>query len=235
MALVTGGAFRIGRAICEMLADCGAHVIIHYRSSASGAAELQDQFDGRGVRSFTLQADLVSEEACRELIEQAAAFKGSLDILVNNAAVFRKDPLATTTADKLIGEFWPNLFAPILVTRAFAARAKPGRVVNMLDRRVAGLDPSCLSYVLSKKALADFTRMAALDLAPDITVNAVAPGAILPPPGAGETYMEEHADPVPLERPCTPVDVAAAVRYLLCEDAVTGQVLYIDGGQHLVC
>jgi len=141
--------------------------------------------------------------------------------LVNNAAVFHKNSLRTLSGQKLLAEFWPNLFAPILLMRAFAAQAKRGKIINLLDRRITSLDASSVPYVLAKKALAEATRLAALELAPDMTVNGVAPGAILPPPGKGMAYLQDHAGPTPLKRQATPRQVAEAVVFLLQNDSIT--------------
>ncbi len=225
VALVTGGAVRIGAAICRALAAEGARVVIHYRRSRKEALALAKEVGGTAV-----QSDLDSESACERLIARA----GKLDILVNNAAVFHKDSLKAITARKLADEFWLNLFAPILLTRAFAQKTKKGAVVNLLDRRVASLDASCVPYILSKKSLAEFTKIAALELAPRITVNAVAPGAVLPPPGKGKAYLKDHAGPIPMGRLVKPEEVADAVVFLLKSDSVTGQIVFVDGGQNLL-
>ena len=228
VVLVTGGGVRIGRAICEAFAAQGACVVIQYRSSRKEAVALAKDLGGVAV-----QSGLESEAACDGLVASVVKTVGRLDILVNNAAVFHKDTTASMTASKIGQEFWPNLFVPMLLTRAFARRVRKGAVVNLLDRRITSLDASCVSYVLSKKALADFTRIAALDLAPRIRVNGVAPGAVLPPPGKGMKYLHDKAGPVPLKRRVTPGDVAGAVVYLLRSDSITGQIIYVDGGQNL--
>ena len=232
--MVTGGAVRIGRAICETLADAGVHVVVHYRQSADEAAALCADLERRGVRAWALAADLTTEAACNSLVQRAAAAAGRLDILINNAAVFHKDSLRTTTEAGLLAEFWPNLFAPLLLMRALAQQNAGGKIVNLLDRRIAGHDVECVPYVLAKKALAELTQLAARELAPRFTVNGVAPGAILPPPGKGTDYLFDHAGPVPLQKQVTPAEVAAAVLALLQNDAITGQVLFADGGQHLL-
>ena len=233
-ALVTGGAVRIGRAICEALAASGVNVVIHYWQSRSAAEALRARLRKSGVRAWLVKAELQSEDACVGLISDAVKAAGRFEILVNNAAVFHKDSLRFTTAEKLLAEFWPNLFAPLLLMRAFVERCGTGRIVNLLDRRIAGRDTSCVPYLLSKKALAALTGLAALELAPQFTVNGVAPGAILPPPGRGAAYLRDAAGPAPLQRACTPAEVAAAVVGLLQQDAVTGQIVYVDGGQHLL-
>jgi pteridine reductase len=232
-ALVTGGAVRIGRAICEMLADAGADVCIHYNRSYAAASALRDQLEERGVNAHLAEANLMTETACIELMDKAVAMLGPLDILVNNASVFNKQMLDEADMDVWMGEMWPNFFAPVQLIRAFAERSETGKIVNLLDRRVTSRDTTCVPYLISKKALAEVTQLAALHYAPRITVNGVAPGAVLPPPGKDEQYIKDHAGPVPLGVRVTPEDIAAAVRFVLENDTLTGQILFVDGGQHL--
>lgn len=229
VALVTGGAVRIGRAIGEALAAEGAIVAVHYRSSRREAAAL-----ARDLGGFSVPSDLASESACERLVSDVIRAAGRLDVLINNAAVFHKDSLRGATAARLGQEFWPNLFVPILLTRAFASRVKRGVVVNLLDRRITSRDTECLPYVLSKKSLAEFTKIAALELAPGIRVNGVAPGAVLPPPGKGARSLRDLAGPVPLKRPVRPADIADAVAFLAKSESVTGQIVFVDGGQSLL-
>lgn len=233
-ALVTGGAVRIGRAICEALAATGVNVVVHYRSSAAEAETLRAELECHGVKVWTLAADLSSEAACNDLVQHAGAVAGRLDLLINNAAVFHKDGLRATTGEKLLAEFWPNLFAPLLLMRAFAQHSSGGKIINLLDRRITGRDTTCVPYLLAKKALAELTQLAAVELAPRFTVNGIAPGAILPPPGKGADYLQDAAGHVPLKEQITPAQVAAAVLMLLRNDAITGQIVFVDGGQHLL-
>lgn len=243
-ALVTGGAVRIGRAICEALAEAGCNVVVHYNASEDAAVELVDRLGGYGVLAVPVRGELGSETSAEDVIADAWARAGKVDILVNSAAVFHKDSLLALTEEKLMNEMSVNAFAPIFLTRAFARRLSDvrsagqdvitGKVVNLLDRRITGNEVGCLPYLLSKKMLANFTRNAALELAPAITVNAVAPGAVLPPPGEGERYLRELAGHIPLGRAGAPRDVAEAVLYLLKSSVITGQTIFVDGGQHLV-
>ena len=175
-----------------------------------------------------------SEADCRSLISAALKQAKHIDILVNNAAVFHKNRLTTVTERKLTLEFGINLFAPICLTRFFAEQVSEGAVINLLDRRIMANDPECVPYSLSKKALAAFTQEAALALAPAFTVNAVAPGAVLPPPGKGAQYLYDNAGRIPLKNRVTPEDVAAGVVALLKLEGITGQTLFVDGGQHLL-
>ncbi len=219
-ALVTGGAVRIGRAIADALAAEGAEVIIHCRNSAPDWPKM-------------IQADLDDPAQCEQLIERAAAQFGPIDILINNAAVFHQTSILNSAHETLMKELQPNLLAPFALIRGFARQKRPGKIVNLLDRRVTAHDTACVPYMLSKKGLEELTKLAALELAPGIAVNAVAPGAVLPPPGKESDIAWEPAGTIPLERRPTPNDIADAVVYLLKSDVITGQTLFIDGGQHL--
>lgn len=220
-ALVTGGAVRIGKAITELLQAAGAEVVVHYRDSGDEAKRLSP---------FTVQANLSSVEECSELIGRA----GPLDILINNASVFTKDSLADSSPEKVQREFQTNLFAPMELTRTFAAQAAQGAVINLLDRRIRCNDMSCVPYSITKKGLEDLTKLAALEYAPDIRVNAVAPGPILPPPGSSAESARELAGNIPLEELPTSEQISETVLFLLEADSITGQIIYVDGGQHLL-
>jgi NAD(P)-dependent dehydrogenase (short-subunit alcohol dehydrogenase family) len=254
-ALVTGGAVRIGRAICEALAGCGCNVVIHFNPSGDEALKLVSALKRKSIKAIAVQGDLSSENGCLSLMEKAWDSAGSIDILVNNAAVFHKDGLDSATVESFMGEFNVNFVAPMVLTRAFhhrisraGARSRSGgdregglhgKIVNLLDRRITGSESGCVAYVLSKKMLAEFTRIAALDLAPYVTVNGVAPGAVLAPAaprggGSGADRTRDLAGKIPMARRCTADDVASAVMFLLESDGITGQVIYVDGGQHLL-
>jgi len=243
-ALVTGGAIRIGRAISEALVDAGCRVVIHYRTSESEANALASDLNaGKAGSAWLVRAALDTGADCEQAFAAACEQAGHLDILVNNAAVFAKADLWETTEDDLLAQLRPNLFAPLFLMRAFARHlrtrrektpALTGSVVNLLDRRVASDDPGCVPYLLAKKGLAALTRTAALSLAPDIRVNGVAPGPVLPPIGLGQAYLEDHAGAIPLRDMPQPQHVAQAVLFLARCDSVTGQILFVDGGQHLL-
>ncbi len=224
-ALVTGGAVRIGRAITEALLAEGAEVIVHFRTSEKEADTFWPNI---------IQADLSDPAQCETLLERAAAQFGPIDILVNNAAVFCQTKLADASHDLVMKELQINLLAPLALIRGFAKQTKTGKIINLLDRRITSHDTTCVPYMLSKKGLEELTKLAALDLAPGITVNAVAPGAILPPPKQADNPAWEYAGTIPLEKRPTPADVAAAVLYLLKSDHITGQTIFVDGGQNLL-
>ncbi len=245
-ALVTGGAVRIGAAITRRLADAGCKVVIHCNQSWDAAEALAQEIRHAGGASFVVGGDLSDAEDCVAIVDEACKLAGGLDILVNNAAVFHKHRFADADRAAILAEFDVNAFAPIDLTRRFVAVCGEGgrlsteapwlrgKVVNMLDRRIAGTEPGSLPYQLSKRMLAEFTRLAAIELAPAFTVNAVAPGPVLGPPGTGKGYLKEAAGDVPLACTCSPEAVAEAVLFLLRQDAVTGQIVFVDGGQHLL-
>lgn len=224
-ALVTGGAVRIGRSIVEALQNRGAEVVVHYRDSGEAAAELSE---------FTVQADLASPSDCAGLLDNVNERFGAVDVLINNASLFTKDRLVSATPERVLQEFQVNLFAPMELIRAFAAQTKTGGVVNLLDRRIRCNDRACVPYSLTKKGLESLTQLAALEYAPHIAVNAVAPGPVLPPPGCRAASARELAGTIPLDRLPLPEEIAAAAVFLLQAESITGQVIFVDGGQHLL-
>lgn len=241
-ALVTGGAVRIGRAICERLAEAGCDIVIQYNHSGDEAHALREGLAEKGVRSLAIQANLMDMGAVSRLVPDASEQMGGLDILINNAAVFNKTSLLDSPPDTVQAELTVNALAPIELMRTFGKLRgetphggwPTARIVNLLDRRVAGVEAGALPYTLSKKMLRDATQAAARDLGPGISVNAVAPGPILPPPGEGDDYLSEKAGPMVFGRCPTPSDIAHAVLFLLQADGMTGQVIYVDSGQHLL-
>jgi NAD(P)-dependent dehydrogenase (short-subunit alcohol dehydrogenase family) len=233
-ALVTGAARRIGRAVSLALAASGSNVVVHHSRSAREAEALVAEIARLGVRATALGADLGEPDGAEALVGLAEERAGHLDVLVNNASVFEPETLETAALDHLVRDVKVNAWAPFVLTRAFARRSGKGRVVNLLDTRVSGLDLAHVGYILSKHLLAVLTRMTAVAFAPGLTVNAVAPGLILPPPGEDEAYLARLARDLPLKRHGGPEDVVRAVLFLLESDFVTGQVVFVDGGRHLV-
>ena len=232
-ALVTGGAKRMGRAIAISLASAGVNVVINYRSSASEAEELAELLRSMGVSAWTIRAD-VADKADREgLIDRAIDTASSLDILVNNASIFPPSDLPSLTLEHLTQSIEVNAWAPFELGRRFADRADTGHIVNLLDTRINGYDWKHVGYHASKYLLALLTKMMAIQFAPQVAVNAVAPGLVLPPEGKDESYLETLKGELPLQRVGRPDQVADAVLYLVSSEFVTGQVIYIDGGRHL--
>jgi hypothetical protein len=232
-ALVTGAAKRIGAAISTALAREGANVVIHYRGSEDEARKLHDEIKVAGAKAWLLQTDFEKPEEYETLIERSIALAGRLDILVNNASFFPKDSLATVTFEGLIRNMEVNAWVPFVLSRDFARLAGRGKIVNMVDSRTHDFDWSHVAYILSKHVLKVLTQVTALRYAPDIAVNGVSPGLILPPPGQDESYIDRLTDTVPLKRHGSPEDIAQAVVYLLKSDFLTGEIINVDGGRHL--
>jgi NAD(P)-dependent dehydrogenase (short-subunit alcohol dehydrogenase family) len=240
IALVTGAATRIGAAIATALSGAGAGVIVHASRSTKAAEALAAQLRLGGRPAWTVAGDLAAPGGCERVFAEVLAGPGHVDVLVNNAAVFERVPLLSADAEAHERTWRVNALAPALLIRQLAAhvaarppsnRRPPAAVVNLLDQRISRPAAGCLPYYLSKCSLAALTRAAALELAPRVRVNAVAPGAVLAPE---PPTAREPAGPVPLGARPTPEQVAEAVVWLACAQSVTGQILYVDGGQHLL-
>ena len=233
-ALITGGAKRIGSAIAVALAREGFDIALHYRSSLAEAESLKRELEELGVECELFQADFEADFDALALMERVKRRFAGLAVLVNNVSVFEPGKLLETDPSLFDRVFRVNLRAPFFLTRAFALRCESGLVVNILDARVASNPIEHFAYTLSKKALRDFTQMAALELSPRIRVNAVCPGVILAPRGAGPEYLERRAKAIPAGRHGDPEDVARAVVFFVQNPFVTGQEIFVDGGEHLL-
>ena len=244
-ALVTGAGKRLGRAMAIDLANRGYDVAVHYNTSPEGAEETARAVRDHGRSAVTLRADLLNETETGELVDCAAeALGGELTLLVNNASIFEADRLATATRDSWDRHFGSNLRAPFLLTQAFAAQAPDpdtsdgeprarAMVLNMVDQKVRNLDPDFMTYTLAKSALWTFTQVAAQELAPAVRVNAIGPGPTLKGPHQAEAEYAAERRAMPLQRGASPEEICAALGYFLEAPAVTGQLLCVDGGQHL--
>jgi len=233
-ALVTGGGKRIGRAICLELARAGFDLAIHYRSSAEAAEAVAEEARALGRRAATVRADLAVEAETRALIPAAVEAIGPLAVLVNNASVFEDDRIGGLERAVWDAHMETNLRAPVVLAEAFAARAPDGScIVNLLDQRVLKPDPRFFSYALSRNALWWATRTLAQALAPRIRVNGVGPGPTLPSIHQSDADFAAEAAGTLLGRARSPEAVAAAVRWLVEAELVTGQMIAVDGGQHL--
>jgi len=234
-ALVTGSGVRLGKAISRALAENGCQLVLHYNSSAEGSEEVRAYADSLGVRALTYQADLTDPEELRGLVRFGTTKFGHLDILINNSAIYLPGKGMDTTPELLEKQFRLNLFAPVLLIREFAAQlpeGQPGKVVNISDSKVFRHQPDHFAYRLTKAAVNEMTLMFALELAPQITVNAIAPGVMLPLAGREDTDMQALADRrIPLKRVGSPEIIAENVLHILWQDFMTGTILRVDGGE----
>jgi NAD(P)-dependent dehydrogenase (short-subunit alcohol dehydrogenase family) len=234
--LVTGGAVRIGQAIVSALADDGWSIAIHCHHSREDAEALVRTLELQGRRAVMLEADLSRESEVETLVERATEALGPLSALINNASCFERDTVNNATRESWDRHMEINLRAPFVLTQAFAAQLPPdrlGSVVNIIDQRVWNLTPDFVSYTLSKAALWSLTQTLAMALAPNIRVNAVGPGPTLRNDRQTEAHFRAQWQAVPLRRPTDPREIADAVRFLLNAPAMTGQMLALDGGEHL--
>jgi pteridine reductase len=237
VAIVTGAAMRLGRAQALALAEQGVRLVIHYNTSSGPAAEVVRQIQSIGSDAIAVQADLSQPMQAPAIVEQAVDHFGQVDLLVNSASIFEPGEWHDTTEENWDRHFDVNLKSPFFLTQAFARQIGTGRrghVVNIADWRAVRPGTGHLAYTLTKAALVAMTESLAQALAPHIQVNAIAPGLILPPPGRGQEYLERRAPQVPLQRTGSPDEIARALLYLLRADFVTGELLYVTGGQHLV-
>lgn len=236
-ALVTGAARRIGRQIARDLAAARWHVAVHYHTSHEAALSLCAEIGAAGGRAVALQEDLSTVGAPERLISGASRALGGLTCLVNNASRFDLDEVGSITPESWSAHLDTNLRAPVFLSQAFAAQLPPGEagnIVNIVDQRVWKLNPRFFSYTVSKAALWTVTRTLAQALAPRIRVNAIGPGPALPNIRMDAEEFRKQAQFTILERGTTPEEISAAVRYILSAPAMTGQMIVLDGGQHLV-
>ena len=245
-ALVTGAAKRLGRAMALYLAERGHDVALHYAGSAEAAEEVAGQIRAMGRRAVTVQADLTVEAETQTVIDRAVAgLGGPLTVLVNNASIFEYDTLASATRDSWDRHLESNLRAPFVLTQGFAAQVPMGArdendepiasalVVNMIDQRVRKLTPEFMTYTIAKAALWTLTQTTAQGLAPDIRVNAIGPGPTMQGARQSAAHFAGQRAATVLGRGAHPADITAALGYFLDAPSITGQLLCVDGGQHL--
>jgi NAD(P)-dependent dehydrogenase (short-subunit alcohol dehydrogenase family) len=235
-ALVTGGAKRLGRAIALGLAGAGFDVAVHYHASTVEAEETCKEIRRLGRRACLLSGDLADEAAVARLVPAATDALGPLGVLVNNASAFERDEWDSVTRESWDAHMGPNLRAPFVLMQAFAQRLPEraeGAVVNMLDQRVWSITPHFVSYTVAKAGLWALTQSMALALAPRIRVNGIGPGPALPSPRQSAEQFARQSASVPLGHGTDPDEVARAVLAILALPAMTGQMVALDGGQHL--
>lgn len=232
-ALVTGGASKIGREICLALARHGVNIAVHYHKSISDTKKLCREISNTGVHAWAIMADFNTSKSAEMLIERALKLAGNLDFVINNASVFTENTLDSVTWSDLSLNIQVNTWTPLIVSREFKRRAGKGSIVNLLDSRICGGDPAHTGYIISKNALAALTAMMAIEFAPEITVNAVAPGLIAQSVKMSASAFKALSKKLPLKRHGEPRDVAQAILFLLQSTFITGQVIYVDGGRNI--
>ncbi len=236
-ALITGAAQRIGKAIALDLASHGWAIAVHYRRSQAEAEALVNEISGRGGKAAAVACDLAREAAVQTLVPRAVAALGQpLTCLVNNASNFEMDKVDTATRESWDRHIETNLRAPLVLSQAFARQlpeGSEGNIVNLLDQRVWKLTPYFLSYTVAKSGLWTLTRTLALALAPHIRVNGIGPGPTLPSERQSAEQFRQQQLAVPLKHGATPEEIAATVRFILATPSMTGQMIALDGGEHL--
>ncbi|MEH6645823.1 SDR family oxidoreductase [Sulfitobacter sp.] len=245
-ALVTGAGKRLGRAMALYLAQRGFDVAVHYATSAEAANEVVAEIEAMGRRAVALQADLLDVDAMEGLLPAAAkGLGGPITCLINNASIFEYDTLEKATRESWDRHINSNLRAPFVLSQAMGAQGleakvddaeepiAAGLIINMLDQRVCKLTPEFMTYTLAKMGLWALTQTSAQALAPHVRVNAIGPGPTLQGSRQSRTHFDAQRAATILERGANPSDITAALGYFLDGPAVTGQLLCVDGGQHL--
>ncbi len=245
-ALVTGAGKRLGRAMALYLAGRGHDVAVHYAGSRDSAEEVAAEIRAMGQQAAVLQADLLQEDETQALFPAACqALGGPITCLINNASIFEYDRLETATRSSWDRHFESNLRAPFVLTQALAEQTPEpaldeagepvaqGLVINMVDQRVRKITPEFMTYSLAKMGLWTLTQTAAQGLAPKVRVNAIGPGPTLRGARQSESHFQGQRSNTILRRGANPADITAALGYFLDAPAVTGQLICVDGGQHL--
>jgi NAD(P)-dependent dehydrogenase (short-subunit alcohol dehydrogenase family) len=235
LALVTGAGQRIGKGIAMHLAERGWDVAIHFNRSEKDAGELVQTLSLKfpGGRFDAFRADLVVTSETESLLGIVAGKMGKPELLVNNASVFEPSTIKESAPEFFDRQMAINFRAPFILIREFANLCQKGTIINMADTRITRNQPGFAAYTLAKKALWELTKMASLELAPAIRVNAIAPGLALPPEGKDEDYLLGLASRIPMKQPGGLIPVLKSVDFILGNDYLTGQLLFCDGGENL--
>jgi NAD(P)-dependent dehydrogenase (short-subunit alcohol dehydrogenase family) len=231
-ALVTGGATRLGRFFAEALADKGYDIALHVNSSRTEAEDVAKTIQAKGRRCEILPCNFLND-SLEELVVAAKQQFPSLNVLLNSASAYEPAPIADTDMAILETQFRVNMFAPLLLTRHFADAVENGQVINIIDNKVAYHQYPYAAYLLSKKSLADMTRMAALEFAPRLRINGIAPGVVLPASQRTSDYIQWRIEGIPVQHQGSPAHLVKALHYLMDNDFVAGQILFVDGGESI--
>ena len=232
--LITGAAKRIGRSLALAFAESGWRVAIHYNRSRDEAEALLASLGGTATGHAIVQADFSEPASAARVIPDLQTQGFIPDVLINSASKYTRLPLAKATPELLSEAMTVNFQAPFELMRSFHSQIGKGCIINILDQRVAYVDPAAGPYALAKKSLRDATLAAALEWAPDIRVNAIAPGLVLSPPGVPAERLQPLISRIPTQARTTEGDLGSAALFLATSPAITGQILYVDGGLHLL-
>lgn len=230
-ALVTGGAVRLGRAIAVSLADMGFDIALHFNSSFAEAKATAEDIRAKGVQCDLFQQDLSDQSGPSELFNRARRTFPLLSVLINNASTYTAGNIRSTEPE-VLEELWKiNFRAPFLLLKEFCTKTEAGALVNILDNKIAFNQYHYAAYLGTKKALGDLTKMAALEFAPNIRVNGVAPGVVMPASTRSPSYLQWRQQGIPVSALGDPTNICQAIEYLLRNSFVTGQILFVDGGE----
>ena len=236
-ALVTGAGHRLGRAMALMLAEAGWSLIVHYNHSASAAEEVVHTIQQKGGHAIALGMDLTRIDKSNTFIDQARQVFGPITCLINNASIFSRDDFASVTSESWHAHMNINLMGPVFLSKAFATALPSkteGCIVNILDQKLLRLTPDYFSYTVSKAGLWAVTRLLAIELAPYVRVNGIAPGLTLPSDGQTDAQFERVAIDTLLHRGPSLEDITRALAFILDTPCLTGQMILLDGGKHLM-
>lgn len=231
-ALITGGATRLGRHFAENLADAGYDIALHVNSSYQEAEVVAEGIRAKGRECEIFLCNFLTDDLETLIRAVKQRFPG-FNLLLNSASVYQPAPIGATDLALLETQFRVNLFTPLLLTRYFAHVTQEGQVINIIDNKIAYHQYPYAAYLLSKKGLADMTRMAALEFAPHIRINGIAPGVVLPAAQRISDYIEWRIEAIPVNHQGKPTHLVQALHYLLNNAFVTGQILFVDGGESI--
>ncbi len=232
-ALVTGGAKRIGKEICLTLAHMGYKVAIHYNTSKRQAQQLATTICRQGGEGYAFQCDLSNEGQTQQLVSNVHKKYAKLNLLINNASIFEPSRIKSDVSI-LHHHFAINLNAPYVLTKQFAQKRRRGHIINILDTHITQNVTHYTAYLLSKKALSELTKLSAVELAPNIRVNAISPGLVLPPNNKGNDYLQRLARKIPLKTKGNVKQIGQSIKFLIQNTYLTGQIIFNDGGEHLL-
>ena len=233
-ALITGGAKRIGKELCIFLARKGFDIALHYNSSEQDAKQVSAEVKSLGVNCKLFKYDLSNPEKTSDLISKVFKQFPRCSVLVNNASIFKDSSFNNMTVKEFENEFTINFTSPFFLTQQFSRQQSSSMVVNIIDTRVSKTNTSYFAYNISKYSLYKFTEMAAKELAPKIRVNGIRPGDILPLAGLDKSYLEKRSKRLPVKKVGSVDNIIKALDYLMSNDFVTGECLFVDGGEHLI-